>query len=474
MTNNLPERPAVNAFCNDVLSDLDAVDIAAHIQRGEFSINEVLNASIKRIENVNPTLNALARETYELARTQSQSLPDGLMKGVPSLIKDNENVIGLPTLHGSAAFDEKPATRSSDFVKQFDSLGLMTLGKTTLPEFGLTATTESTHLPPTVNPWNTKFSCGGSSGGSAALVAAGAVPIAHGNDGGGSIRIPASCCGLIGLKPTRGRLHNIQGSEAMPINIVNQGVLTRTVRDTATFLYGAEKYCRNHELPALGHVDSPNDNKLRIGFFINGPEHILTDSDCASAVLKAVKHCESLGHIVEEIPFPFDSKLGDDFLVYWSLLAFSLHVASKHVVGQAAKKDKLEPLTKQMSRNYLTQAYKTPFSISRLKHFAHTYEKVFKDYDVIVSPVLGHPPPKIGYLVGEDISLNSAIERLRRYVPFTAIQNISGAPAISLPIAMSQTGLPIGVQFAASYGNDKSLIELAYALEASEAFHGNR
>ncbi|MFD2179676.1 amidase [Veronia pacifica] len=465
---NTKSIPLVNAYCDDVLASHDAVALAQLIDKKEISPQETISAAIERAKKVNPHLNAITEEMYSDAVERMPS--SGLMYGVPSFIKDNEAVKGFPTLHGSAALKNTPAEHSSDFFRQFESLGLATIGKSTLPEFGLTATTESTFLGETKNPWNTAFSSGGSSGGSAALVAAGVVPIAHGNDGGGSIRIPAACCGLVGLKPTRGRLRPMEGTDLLPINLVNQGVLTRTVRDTATFLYGAELHHANPDLPPIGHVQGEGKKPLKIAFFINGPEHVLTDSDCGHAVRKAASLCESLGHDVEEIPFPFDHNLGDDFLIYWSMLAFGIHYASKQVVGQAVDKSKLEPFTKAMSRYYLTQCYKTPGAIRRLKQFQATYQHFFDNVDVILSPVLGHPPPKLSYLVSKDINLENTLERLRRFVPFTGIQNVSGGPAVSLPVGMSQTGLPVGVQFASAPGNDKTLLELAFGLEQTGAF----
>ena len=457
-----PKR--IHAFGNDALGDLDAVGVAASIRSGEISAQEAVAAAIARAEKVNPDLNALSLEMYDYARERANHPWQGEFSGVPTFIKDNDDVEGFPTTHGSRAVSRKLASRSSKFVDQFHSLGLISLGKTTMPEFGLTGTTESSAQGATRNPWHINHSTGGSSGGSAAMVAAGVVPIAHGNDGGGSTRIPAACCGLVGLKPTRGRLEHMEGAHLLPVNLVHQGVLTRSVRDTAVFYAGAEKHYRNKDLPDIGLVTAPGKKRLRIGFFTDGPEHYLSDSDAVSAVHEAARLCQELGHQVEEIPFPYDTALGEDFLLYWAMLAFMFHRFGSSVYGKPVKKAYLEPLTLGLSRYFSRNLYKLPMALKRLRAFTVTYQQAFAGFDVMLSPMLGHPPPKIGYL-GPNVSFDSAMERLRRFVPFTAVQNVSGGPAIALPIGVSRRGVPVGVQFFAPVGEDRRLLELAFELE---------
>lgn len=469
----LQEPRTLNAFCDDALGDLDAVGIARRIAAKEITPQEAIEAAIARARLVNPAINALSAEMYDHARQLAKRPYPGELSGVPTFVKDNDDVEGAPTTHGSRALAGKPAKHSSPFVDQFHSLGLITLGKTTMPEFGLTGTTESSAHGATRNPWNLDHSTGGSSGGSAAMVAAGVVPIAHGNDGGGSTRIPAACCGLVGLKPTRGRLVNVEGSHLLPVNLVHQGVLTRSVRDTAVFYAGAEKHYKNSDLPAIGLVDSPNQKRLRIGFFTDGPEHFLSDSDAVAAVHEAAKRCQDLGHHVEEIPFPFDMVLGEDFLLYWAMLAFMFHNFGKAIYGAEINKKQLEPLTIGLSKHFRKNLYKIPMALKRLRGFKAVYEKAYHSVDVMLSPTLGHPPPRIGYLA-PDVGFDSALERLRRFVPFTAIQNVSGAPAVSLPIGMSRRHVPVGVQFAAPYGEDRRLLELAIELEAQQPFLLNK
>jgi amidase len=226
----------VAAPANDILGTMDGVAIAAAVARGELGATEAVAAAIKRLQAVNPELNAIACERFTgAAFDASGEVATTMLAGVPSLLKDNIDIAGLPTRHGSTALPTSVCSSDSAITAQFRATGLIPIAKTRLPEFGLTATTEFSRSPPTRNPWNTGYSCGGSSGGAAALVAAGVVPIAHANDGGGSIRIPAACCGVVGLKPSRNRLCHAQFVDRLPINIVTDGVVSRTVRDTAAF-----------------------------------------------------------------------------------------------------------------------------------------------------------------------------------------------------------------------------------------------
>jgi amidase len=365
---------------------------------------------------------------------------------------------------GSRALPNKPADASSRFVKQFLSVGLVNLGKSTLPEFGLTATTESLMTGPTRNPWNPDYSTGGSSGGSAALVAAGVVPLAHGNDGGGSIRIPAACCGLVGLKPSRSRLADAEGSEKMPINIVCQGVISRSVRDTAAFYAVAEKHYRNPDLPEIGLVQNPGKERLRIGLFTDTPDNTPIHSDSVEAVVTAGRLCEDLGHHVDRISCPFNKQAMGDFLIYWGMLAFYIYHFGRKLFKTDFDRKKLESWTLGLSLFFRKNLLKTPHIIRSLKKFSNQYEKIFSEYDILLTPTLSHAPPKIGYL-GPEVSFETHFERIRQYAAFTPPQNIAGAPAISLPLGFSRNGLPIGIQFAAAYGQEKRLLELALELE---------
>ena len=458
------EKKVINAYCDDVLGTRDGVELAALIAAGEIQASDVVEAAIARARKVNPALNAIVTETFEQARSQHKIPAAGLLTGVPSFIKDNEHVKGVPTLIGTRALPKKPAAVSSRFVEQFLSVGLVSLGKTTLPEFGLTATTESLVTGSTRNPWNLDYSTGGSSGGSAALVAAGVVPLAHGNDGGGSIRIPAACCGLIGLKPSQGRLPDVEGTEKMPIHIVCNGVISRSVRDTAAFYAAVEKNYRNPDLPEIGLVQHPGKGRLRIGLFTDTPHNTSSHADSVKVTVNAGKLCEDLGHNVEKIACPFKAQIMEDFFIYWGMLAFFIHHFGKMILDTGFDKKELEIWTLGLSRFFRKKFLKAPFSIRRLKKFSKQYEAIFSDFDVLLSPTLSHAPPKIGYLCPE-VSFETHFERLRQYVSFTPPQNTAGAPAISLPMGFSQNGLPIGVHFAAAYGQEQRLLELAFELE---------
>ncbi|MCW2749286.1 MAG: amidase, partial [Aeromicrobium sp.] len=240
MTNEPTTR--IHAFTDDALGDLDAVGVAAAISSGQISAREAAEAAIARVERVNPELNGVQLRDFERGLEHSDHPAPGVFSGVPTFVKDNTDVEGLPSDQGSLAVKARPATANAPFTDQFLSAGFTVLGKSTMPEFGFNATTEYETLPPTRNPWNTNYSSGASSGGAAALVAAGAVPVAHANDGGGSIRIPAAACGLVGLKPTRGRVVPAAESAKMPVDVVSNGVVSRSVRDTAYFMAASQTY----------------------------------------------------------------------------------------------------------------------------------------------------------------------------------------------------------------------------------------
>ena len=461
----MTETNAVTAVCDDVLGTSDAVEIARLIRTGEIQASEAVDAAIARAERVNPLLNAIATPLFESARQQVQRPCDGAFAGVPSFIKDNEPVAGSPALHGSRGIPRKPAEKSSPFAKQFLSLGLINLGKTTMPEFGLTGTTEALVYGPTHNPWKLGFSPGGSSGGSAALVAAGVVPIAHGNDGGGSIRIPASCCGLVGLKPSRGRLVEVEGSELFPVKIVHQGMLSRTVRDTAVFFHAAERYYRNPKLPEIGSVTRPG-RRLRIGFFTELDENTPSHPDCVAAVADAAKLCESLGHSVEEVPRPFDDGFLEDFFLFWAMLGFAATRFGTRLVDPDFDRTKVEEFTEGLARYFKENASAAPMAIFRLRKFAHKYARGFDDYDVLMNPTVTMPPPEHGY-IGPEVPFDTLLERTKWFIPFTPTQNVSGGPAMSLPLGRSNEGLPLGVQFASALGDERTLLELAFEIEAA-------
>jgi amidase len=457
----------VHAFRDDVLADHDAVALADLVQRREVSAVELAEAAIRRAEAVQPVLRAVAWEDYERALAAATEPREGPFSGVPAFVKDNTHVKGMPTRFGSQAIPQVPAAVDGNFARQFLSLGFQVLGKSSLPEFGFNSTTEFQGQPPACNPWNPAHSCGGSSGGSAALVAAGVVPLAHGNDGGGSIRIPAACCGLVGLKPSRGRLVEGEMARALPIKIVVEGVLTRSVRDTAHFLAAAEQTYRNPNLPPLGLVEGPGQRRLVIGMVMDSITQLPTSSQTRTAVEQTAAILESLGHQVEPWQAPVPVSFIDDFANYWNFLGFLVGWFGRLHFGRKFQADRLDNLTRNLAAGFRRGFWRTPGMLYRMRQIAKQPLERIGKYDLILSPVLGHVTPELGYLSPE-VPFPELIRRLTRYVGFTPINNTSGEPAISLPLAESEEGLPIGVQLSARMGDERTLLEIAYELEQAK------
>ncbi len=460
----------LHAYCDDALEYDDATALAARLRQGQVSPREVTEAAIARLQRVDPTLRGLTVDTFDAARQRADNKPfQGFFAGVPSLIKDNLDLRGLPTGHGSQALGKAPLKKTSGVAKQYLAQGFNLLGKSTLPAFGFTASTEQAGVPATRNPWHTDYSAGGSSGGSAALVAAGAVPIAHGNDGGGSIRIPAACCGLVGLKGTRGRLIDQEAAKVLPVNIVNDGVLTRSVRDTAHFFMEAERYYRNRKLKPIGQVTGPSRRRLRIGMMVDSITGEGTCPQTRRAVEETARLLESLGHTVEEARIDLPARFVEDFLLYWAMLGFLVSKGGRALFPQGFDAGQLDPLTRGLANYYQQRFLKTPAMLRQLRLTRQRYAATFQHYDVMLSPVLAHTTPPIGHL-GADLPFDTQLERLLRYTTFTPANNASGGPGISLPLGQTDQGLPIGVQFSAAHGEDAMLLALAFELEDAQPF----
>jgi amidase len=454
----------VDTTTDDALGGDDMTGLLARLQRREVSADELRSAAVARAERANLTLNAVTTWTPESGGAAARSTPDAPLAGIPTFVKDNEPLAGYPTSEGSWAVPDRRSEKSGPWASQYLALGVNVLGKTTMSEFGLTASTETARFGPTRNPWNTDHSAGGSSGGSAALVAAGVVPIAHGNDGGGSIRIPASCCGLVGLKPSRGRVIDLPELERLPVVLGVQGVLTRTVRDTARYLAEAERAYRNPELPAVGHVQNGGGPRLRIGLVTRTIRDLPVSAETVATVLRAGELCESLGHSVEPTDPPVADAFGADFLRYWSFVAFVLSKTGRRLYGEGFDAARADAFTRGLSGRFLKSIERFPGSLRRLRRLASTQEPSFERFDVLLSPVLGHAPPPIGYLA-PDVEFETHLARLLRYTSFTPVQNVSGSPALSLPMGRSTAGVPIGVQLAAPLGREARLLSLGYELE---------
>ncbi|RKG29644.1 amidase [Acinetobacter tianfuensis] len=457
----------VHGFTNDVLETFDAVKISQLIKNKDISVKEVTEAAILRAQKVNPALNAIQIENFDEALNFAQENSRGIFQGIPFFLKDNTDVIGFPTHHGSQAIHTPNITQNPKITQQILDQGFNLLGKSKMPEFGLNATTEYKDGSATANPWHTDFSCGASSGGSAALVASGVVPIAHANDGGGSIRIPAACSGLIGLKPSRGRTYDSDAASKLPINIISEGVLTRSVRDTAHFFAGMERSFYNTKLPQIGLVEHPIQRKLRIGF-VTASITGTVDAETSDALNKTAKLLENLGHHVEHFRLPIMSSFVDDFSHYWGFLSFLLQSFGKPLFGSSFDASELDHLTVGLAKLYKNNFYKTPLFMYRLNKIQQQYQQIFQQYDVLLSPVLAHTTPKLGY-ISPQLPFDELFNRIQNYVTFTPIQNIAGAPAISLPMATAKEfGLPIGMQFSAKIGDERTLLELAVAIEEAQ------
>ncbi|MFD0569298.1 amidase [Kitasatospora gansuensis] len=454
----------VHAFGDDALGEHDAVALAAAVRAGEVSAEELAEAAVARAEQVDGRLAPVAFEAYLTPRV-GRSGPAAALAGVPTFLKDNVDLRGMPTGQGSAAFRARPARRTAGFAEQLLGTGLTVLGKTRLPEFGLNASTEYAAAEPVRNPWQPSHSPGASSGGAAALVAAGVVPIAHANDGGGSIRIPAACCGLVGLKPTRGRLVLNDQGRRLPIDLITDGVLTRTVRDTAAFFAAAEQQYRNPALPPLGLVAGSGERRLRIGLVLDSPlEAAVTDQQTRQAVERTAARLEALGHRVEPAVLPFGEQFAQDFTLYWGYIAFLIAATGKLVLDRGFQARRLDGLTQGLRRSFRREFLKTPGVVRRLRQAEQAYAGMFAEYDLILCPVLAHVAPPIGHL-SPNVPFEELIGRLRRYVAFTPVNNVTGAPAISLPTGETADGLPIGVHLLAPHGEERRLLELAFELE---------
>lgn len=457
----------VHTFTDDAVGDLDATGVAARIRSGEVSAREVTAAAIARAESVQDRLESLACTDFERALTRSTHPGEGVFAGVPTAIKDNTDSAGLPTQQGSAAFTARPAVKDSDFVQQFLSTGAISIGKTRLPEFGFTASTEFMTENPVRNPWNPAYSAGASSGGAAALVAAGVLPIAHANDGGGSIRIPAAACGLVGLKPTRGRTVADANDKSMPVRLIAQGAVTRTVRDTARWMSAAESYYRNPRLAPVRSVKGPNSTRLRIGVITDSVTATRTDRETRASVEATAELLQRLGHHVEHAALPVEPRFIDDFSVYWGFLSFAICAGGKHVLGPDFDRSRTDDFTKGLYALYRKNIAKTPGVLYRLRKIQQQYSAMFDTYDVILSPVLGHTTPEIGYLSPTQ-PFEELFEKLIAYTAFTPLNNVSGGPAISLPLHQTSLGLPLASQFSADLGDERTLLELAFELEEAQ------
>jgi amidase len=455
---------------------LDATAQADLVRRGEVSPKELVEASIARIEAVNPKLDAVIRTRFDAARQEAESdqLPAGPFRGVPMLFKDlGATVEGEVTAFGLGPLRDLSIPVTSYLAQQFRSAGFIALGRTNVPELGTTVTTEPRSFPPARNPWDTGHSTGGSSGGSAAAVASGMVAVAHANDGGGSIRIPASECGLVGLKPTRGRVSQgpITG-EAWAGSTID-GSVTRTVRDAAGVLDvisapmpGDPYWAPPLPRPLVQEVGA-DPGRLRIGFLDHtGVPGYLDDPQCRAAVAGAASLLESLGHHVEQSApaAMFEPEIARHFNTIIAADTEATMQAFEMLLGRPIGDDEIEPRNaayRQAGRQLSAAAYLQ--SRAWIGMWARRMADWWTGHDLLLTPTLGAPPPELGWFTAEGPEEEG--NRIASFIPYTPQFNMTGQPAVSLPLHWTPGGLPVGVQLVAAYGREDLLVRIASQLE---------
>ena len=454
------------------LAVLDAVETASRIRTGALSAAEAIDAAIERAGRINKKINAIAFKTFDVAR-ESAGKTQGPWAGVPTFVKDLDDVVGVPSGFGSRAFPGYKGKAQTPLIDTFLGLGVVSLGKSTTPEFGLTATTEPLSTGATRNPWNLDHSTGGSSGGAAALVASGVVPIAHASDGGGSIRIPASCCGNVGLKVSRGRHPQARPETAGPFPISVHGVQSRTVRDTAAVIAAFDAATSDNGLAEVGLVTGANARRLRIALVTKGPYGRPVDNEVVEATRSAAKLCEGLGHIVEEIDLSIAPGVEEAFMLYWAKNAWIAITRWEEVTHLKRSGLAFENFTLGLVDHYEAHQAEFDAAVTRLLALTPEFNAIIEPFDVYLSPVTASPPPRLGYLSPKQ-SYNEHLQRVLDYAQFTGIFNVIGAPAISLPLSISKAGLPIGALFGARVGDEKTLLELAYEIEEAAPWSSRR
>lgn len=453
----------------------DALGLAAAIRRGHFTAGEVLAAALARTAAVNPAINAVVIAHTDYARQQlADGVGQGPFAGVPFLLKDlGMQLRGTVTSQGSRFYAGRVADHTDTLVQRYLDAGLLMMGKTASPEFGGTTTTESLLYGATRNPWDLTKTTGGSSGGAAAAVAAGILPMANATDGGGSIRIPASCCGLFGLKPSRGRTPH--GPQALTSLMSVSHCVSRSVRDSAALLDATA----GMEPGAAGGPPPPSMSFLqasqtppqaqRIGLVLTPISGSPVDSDCRTAAEQSAALLESLGHRVEPIELPIDA--GEFFQATGVVMAAG-NVARvqqrERELGRAVTEDDLEPLIYQRYRNALAHtAADYHRAVNSLHRIGAKLATLHQQYPLLLSPTLANPPLPIGRLALTRLD-SGYLSDVLSYSAFTMLANASGAPAASLPLYWSDEGLPIGVMLSADYGGEQLLLQVAGQLEQAQ------
>jgi amidase len=457
-----------------------ALELAGLIRSGELSSRELVQTSLRRIDELEPHIRAFTHVAHESALAAADEITAGDPRpfaGVPIAIKDNRAVAGMPLTMCSDLFGDLVVPHDSFLVRRLREAGFVIVGKTALPEMGILPTTESRRFGPTHNPWGLDRTPGGSSGGSAAAVAAGMVPIAHGNDGGGSIRIPAACCGLIGLKAARGRVS--VGPESGDSFLVTDGVLTRDVADTVAaidVLAGYEPGDSTWAPPppasyaALAGAETDPPTPLRIGLALNLPlEGSVLDPVCEAAARDAATLLESLGHAVEEVEPPWsDLDLLPDFTNAFGPQISMVTMIGGQLAGRDLVPDDVEALTWEMwqlSRELNSVTMLS--SLMRLQSVARSVVAFLTGFDAVLTPALAQRPLRIGEVHGQGPDPWDHYQRSGYFTPYTAVLNVTGQPAISVPLYQGKDGLPTAVQLIGPPAREETLLQLAAQLETA-------
>ena len=466
------------------LAKYDGLGLAELVRRKEISAKELLDAILARADAINPALNAIITRLDDHARAAiAAGLPPGPFTGVPYLLKDLGALFtGAPTGFGSALFDGDVADHDSEITARLRRAGLVIFGKTNTPEMGLSPSTEPRRFGTTRNPWNLAYSAGGSSGGAAAAVASGILPMAHATDGGGSIRIPASCCGLFGLKPTRAR--NPMGPDAGEgwggASVAH--AVTWSVRDSAALLdatsgpdVGDPYWAPPPAGPFLAEVGR-DPGRLRIAFTTDSFNGAPVHRQCADAARAAAKLCASLGHTVEEARPTYDSRAL--FHAVRIVIAANVRAALEAraaALGRTLAETDVERQTwGRIAEGASFTAAEYARSIGVMHRTGRAVARFFETWDVLLTPTMCQPPYPLGVLDMSSTDDTAYIDAVLASVGFTSLFNSTGNPAMSVPLATSGDGLPIGVQFAAPFGDEATLFRLAAQLESAQPWAGRR
>ena len=469
-------------MANDLLFK-PAGELAALVHTGQVSSTELVTAALERIEQLQPTLNAFvhidADGALEAAAKIDRDDPRPFA-GVPIAIKDTTAVAGMPYTMGSDIFGDFVPGHDSFVTRRIREAGFVIVGKTNMPEFGILPVTEPRRYGPSRNPWDTDRTPGGSSGGAAAAVAGGMVPLAHGSDGGGSIRIPAACTGLVGLKPSRGRIS--RGPDLGDDFLVQDGVLTRTVAETASMLDVLSGYEVGDTTwappPAEPFADAAHrePGKLRIGYTTTAAIEAPLDTECEQATLDAVQLLSELGHEVSEIQAPW----GEQDLLETFVMAFGTPIAmglyfGGMVTGREPSPELVEPLSWIMYEGIRARtALEYLLARTQLSAISRGIIALWDTYDVIVTPALAERPVRIGEIDACSDDPWEDFRRSGRFTPYTAIFNVTGQPAVSLPLSQGDDGLPSAVQLAGRPADEATLLSLAAQLEGARPWADRR